>query len=92
MSNPQLVSILTSKQKGQEARELLAAQDANELIFAIVGHVGSGTSEMAKTLKSLLEGTTLPGGAYDTVIIKASELITEWATKNRFQFLLHRTI
>jgi hypothetical protein len=27
---------------------------ANEVVFGVVGHVGSGTSEMATTLKGLL--------------------------------------
>jgi hypothetical protein len=36
---------------------------ANEFVFAVVGHVGSGTSEIATALKRLLSGAT--GGIFD---------------------------
>lgn len=80
MGSPEFVSVV-SKKKGREAREILAAQGANELVFGVVGHVGSGTSEIAVRLKEILQNNQLPGGPYDTEIIKASDAIKEWAKK-----------
>lgn len=51
-------------------RELVA----NELIFAVVGPVGSGTSEIAASLEGLLIG-----GGYQSKILKASDEIMAWA-------------
>lgn len=50
--------------------------------MAVVGHVGSGTSEIAKTLQHLLEQDDLQGGKYDAVILKARQEIEEWATSS----------
>src|SRR5947207_15199628 len=66
-------------QPSQPAREIVLQQAAHELVFAVVGHVGSGTSEVAKALKVLLESGSLSGGAYQTVILKARREIEEWA-------------
>lgn len=79
MVNPQVISISQST-KAKDARETLAEHGANELIFAIVGHVGSGTSTVARTLKEILENPALPDGPYDAEIIKASDRIREWAS------------
>jgi ABC-type glutathione transport system ATPase component len=49
---------------------------AGELVFAVVGHVGSGTSTIAQGLRGLLQ----PRG-YDVEILKARDVIAEWATK-----------
>ena len=43
---------------------------ANELVFAVVGPVGSGTSRIAEQLESLLKGM-----GYDAVILKARDVI-----------------
>lgn len=79
MVNPQVISISQST-KAKDAREILAEHGANELIFAVVGHVGSGTSTVARTLKEILENPALPDGPYDAEIIKASDRIREWAS------------
>lgn len=70
----------TSKGVGKVAREVVLESAANELVVAVVGHVGSGTSEIANTLKSLLENEGLPGGAYQTEILKARREIEDWST------------
>jgi deoxycytidylate deaminase/plasmid stabilization system protein ParE len=57
-------------------------QASNEFVFAVVGHVGSGTSKVATTLSDLLANGALPGGSFDTEIIKARELIESWALEN----------
>src|SRR6185312_133223 len=55
---------------------------ANEFVFAVVGYVGSGTSEIAVALKGLLESDALPGGKFDVEILKARKIIGDWATRN----------
>lgn len=61
------------------SQDVLLSNVANELIFAVVGHVGSGTSEVCKLLKTELEVPSLRGGAYTVKILKASDVIREWA-------------
>jgi hypothetical protein len=58
---------------------LVLKHAANELVFAVVGHVGSGTSEIATALKEALEEPTLPDGAFAATIVKASDVIIKWA-------------
>lgn len=68
------------------ANELLQAQVTRELVFAVVGHVGSGTSKVAEKLQKLLQGEEeekLPGGPYVVTVLKARREITEWASKNQ---------
>jgi deoxycytidylate deaminase len=52
---------------------------ANELVFAVVGHVGSGTSTVADSLKGLLEASGVDGHGYDVEILKARDVIEDWA-------------
>ena len=66
---------------GKSARETLVQSAANELVFAVVGHVGAGTTEIANKLISLLKDPSAIGQTYDVSYIKATDLITEWATK-----------
>lgn len=62
------------------SREIVLEAAANELIVAVVGHVGSGTSEIAEALRNLLEHDELPGGPYQAMVLKARNEIEEWAT------------
>lgn len=57
------------------AREIVLSDQSKELVFCVVGHIGSGTSEVAKTLDNLLQQK-----GYDSKIVKASDLITERST------------
>lgn len=61
------------------AREIVIGQAANEFVFAVVGHVGSGTSTVAKQLEARLREAER--GTFDVEIVKASDLITAWATE-----------
>src|ERR1700691_176696 len=56
---------------------------SNEFVFAVVGHVGSGTTKIATSLAELLNKGSIAGDPFDTEIIKARELIEGWATENR---------
>ncbi|MFV1976985.1 MAG: anti-phage dCTP deaminase [Candidatus Scalindua sp.] len=63
-----------------DSRKIVLEHAANELVFGVVGHVGSGTTQIAETLKGLLSDESLAGGSFDTEIIKAREIISDWAT------------
>lgn len=67
------------------SRDVVLDQAANEIVVAVVGHVGSGTSEVAKTLQELLENPSLTGGAYEAVILKARTEIEDWAKAHHQQ-------
>lgn len=62
--------------KGSDAPLQAAVADltANEFVFAVVGPVGSGTSEIAESLETLLAKA-----GYDVSILKAREVIQEVA-------------
>lgn len=64
------------------SKALIIEHATNEIIFAVVGHVGSGTSTIATTLKGLLENPALPGGKYEVGILKARGIIEDWANRN----------
>jgi deoxycytidylate deaminase len=66
----------------KSAKEVIIGNAANELVFAVVGHVGSGTTEIAKKLISLLQDAGAIGDVYDVSYIKATDLISEWARNN----------
>jgi deoxycytidylate deaminase len=64
------------------AKALVLESATNEVVFAVVGYVGSGTSEIATTLKGLLENEGLQGGKFDAEILKARKVIENWATRS----------
>src|SRR6267154_2134121 len=67
----------------KSSRAVVLEHAANELVFAVVGHVGSGTTKIAEALQSLLkQKSLLPGGPYDVALVKARPIISEWAQKN----------
>lgn len=59
------------------ATDIIESAQSKELFFAVVGHIGSGISEVAETLKSELEDQ-----GYNVEIIKASSAIKEWSQAN----------
>lgn len=74
---PELVPLRPTR----TSRDVVLDHDSKELFFAVVGHVGSGTSEVAEHLKKVLEGTDA-GPAFDVTILKARQEILEWGSKN----------
>lgn len=76
---PLLSSAHLVKGSSKNSQTVLRSNVANELIFAVVGHVGSGTSEACKLLQAELELKNLPGGPYTVRILKASDVIRTWA-------------
>lgn len=73
--------INVTRLRGKSAKRTVLENAANELIFAVVGHVGSGTTAVARTLASLLEDASAIGDVYDVSYIKATDLIRTWATE-----------
>jgi deoxycytidylate deaminase len=65
------------------SQAILQKSMSSELVFAVVGHVGSGTSTIAMQLKALLEEQQLDGGPFQTAILKAREGIIAWAKSNQ---------
>lgn len=63
--------------KFPHATDVLRSVESGELFFAVVGHVGSGISEVANLLKNELETQ-----GFDVTIIKASAAIKEWSVAN----------
>lgn len=61
---------------GPNSRNVLRTNAANELVVAVVGHVGSGTSTVCELLKGALELQE-----FDVVILKASSAIRDWGTR-----------
>ena len=73
----------TSELAGRRpARAVILDAATNEFVFAVVGYVGSGTSEIANALKGLLEQANLEGGKFDVEILKAREVIANWAKQH----------
>lgn len=56
---------------------MIAESVANEIVFGIVGHVGSGTTTVADTLKRTLEAQTSGGHKFKVAVIKARTVIEE---------------
>jgi deoxycytidylate deaminase len=59
-----------------DSQTQVIAEAAKEFVFGVVGHIGSGTSEVAKSFRDLLGRQSQP---YDATILKATEVIERWA-------------
>jgi hypothetical protein len=70
---------IDSKRTGQDSQTTVVHYAANEIVFGVVGHVGSGTSDIARALEARLQEDGLEGGSFDVQILKASEAIRKWA-------------
>lgn len=55
-----------------DSKEVVQDHTANELVFAVVGHVGSGTSLIARALQRILGAS-----GYQTSILKATGVISD---------------
>jgi deoxycytidylate deaminase len=75
MSSPEPVSLPRERQV--KSKDVVSGYAAHELVFAVVGHVGSGTTEIAEDLKA-----ALVNAEYDVTLLKASQLIGKWASQN----------
>ena len=69
----------TGASREAPSRSILDRSAANELIFAVVGPVGSGTSQISKTLATLLSNINYGYHKNDVTILKARTIIEERA-------------
>ena len=60
------------------AQRQVVEEAAHEFVFAVVGRIGSGTSQVARAFKELLERQN---PAFDARILKATEVIEGWADR-----------
>ena len=73
---------LRTNDKGSKA--VVLGSDSNELIFAVVGHAGSGTTLVADTLAAVLEETSFNDKKIEVRMLKARDVITAWAIAHGF--------
>jgi deoxycytidylate deaminase len=66
------ISRLSSESSSSDSKTLVKDNAANELVFAVVGHVGSGPSFIARQLQSILSES-----GYETKILKATDILSE---------------
>lgn len=77
------MAAVTQKAEGQSerppvvSRAVVQALAANELVFAVVGPVGSGTTTVAESLEALLTAR-----GYRAKILKARNVIGTWAAQH----------
>jgi len=60
-----------------DAEGVLSTHSSGELVFAVVGHIGSGATAVATKLEALLESR-----GFDVHILKARTEILDWARRN----------
>src|ERR1035437_1358191 len=75
---PNELPIVGQRARMIDSRDVLSGEASNEIIFAVVGGAGSGTSVITNTLQSIL----IEAGI-DAPILKASKVIRDWAKRNR---------
>ncbi len=80
MADPSLVPLRKTR-TAPTSQSILREQAGHELVFAIVGHIGSGVTHTAEMLKTALEDPSLPGGRFDVTVLKARDQILEWAAR-----------
>jgi deoxycytidylate deaminase len=78
---PQPFNIIDNPAPDRVSRAVIGDSASNELVFAVVGHAGSGTSTVALQLSNLLKERAIAGQQYEVVVLKAREVINEWAEK-----------
>lgn len=64
------------------SREVVLGADSNELVFAVVGHAGSGTTLVAQALAAVFKETSFHGSVFEVVVLKARDVIKVWAEKH----------
>lgn len=65
-----------------DSKAVLKASNANELFIAIVSPAGAGGGTAADALKGLLEEARADRDPYAVEIVKASDVIRDWASAN----------
>ena len=84
MSEP-ASKVLSLRRTIKDSRKAVLDHAANELVFAVVGHAGSGTTAVAQTIVDLLCESSVTPARYDVEIIKATDIIADWARRTERQ-------
>jgi len=66
----------------RSSKAVLQGARSNELFVAVVGPAGSGASAAANALEGFLQQESVEDDHYEVIVVKASELIREWAEAN----------
>jgi deoxycytidylate deaminase len=66
----------------QDSKAVVLGSDSNELVFAVVGHAGSGTSLVAESLIAVLNETKFNNKSIDVRTLKARDVIKAWAAEH----------
>lgn len=72
---------VVSPRGSSDAQEMVAEQVSNEIVFAVVGHVGSGNTKVAEALQDILKAQTVGNDIFAVSIIKARTVIEEGMRK-----------
>jgi deoxycytidylate deaminase len=83
-ANPNALPVL-GKTSERDSRAVILGSDSNELVFAVVGHAGSGTTLVAQSLSAVLSETKFNGEKVDVRILKARDVIKMWAVDHNKQ-------
>ena len=78
MAQPIPITAPTTR-SADNSRHIVLKHAANELVFAVVGHIGAGTSLVAANLQNLLKNKRIEGKQFEVHIVKARTLLTKWA-------------
>lgn len=76
MSEPAKSAQASKQAQRPDAKAELLSEAAHEFVFAVVGHIGSGTSNVAAAFAELLGKQKQP---FQTSILKARDVIEAWA-------------
>lgn len=79
--NPSTKLPILTQRPERGSRAVVLGSDSNELVFAVVGHAGSGTTLVAQALAAVLNETSFNNNIFETVILKARDVIKAWAEK-----------
>ena len=77
MPTPLKKVVIETPRGAKNSQKVIAENVSNEIVFGIVGHVGSGNTTVAETLKKTLERHTSGGQKFAVAIIKARTVIEE---------------
>ncbi len=69
--------VTTAPRGNSDAQGVVAEHFANEIVFAVVGHVGSGNTKVAEELRDILLNQKIGNQAFSVAIIKARKVIEE---------------
>jgi hypothetical protein len=74
-------TVATAAKGSSDAQEMVAEQISNEIVFAVVGHVGSGNTKVAEALRDVLLTQKIGDHPFSVAIIKARKVIEEGTAK-----------